>query len=277
MKNEANRSYYLANGKEFKADDDSQFERVTGPYIYEVIRVIDGVPLFEEAHIERMEKSIEALGYQMKKQKSEISSDMKRLVESNGVQNQNIKLIYGELESEDQLLISFFVESHYPDESVYKNGIKTILFESERENPNAKVMNVDLRNRVAEELKSQGAFEALLVDEGGNITEGSKSNFFFIKDGKLCTPPGEKVLLGITRSEIIKSASEKGIELAEATIAAKDVASLEGAFISGTSIDALPIRSIGNVELGTLECDIMKSIMQGYDEKVKNYIKGKKS
>ena len=43
-------------------------------------------------------------------------------------------------------------------------------------------------------MKEANAHEALLVDRNGFITEGSKSNFFGIKDGKLITAK-EKLFL----------------------------------------------------------------------------------
>lgn len=276
MKNEAVRDYYISNGKEFKTSDDTEFENVSAPYIYEVIRVIDGVPLFEEGHVDRLKKSLESKGYQMKISEEEISEDMKKLIEINKVENQNIKLIYSDLESDEQKLLSFFVDSHYPAPEVYQEGIKTILFESERKDPNAKVMDVDLRQRVSDALKENEAFEALLVDNNGYITEGSRSNFFFIKDGELLTPPGDTCLLGITRQEVIASAEEMGIPLREEKLLAADVDKLEGVFITGTSNDALPISLVDEIEVPTVKSEIMQKIMKRYNEKVKEYIAEKK-
>lgn len=276
MKNEAVRDYYISNGKEFKTSDDTEFENVSAPYIYEVIRVIDGVPLFEEGHVDRLKKSLESKGYQMKISEEEISKDMKKLIDVNKVENQNIKLIYSDLESDEQKLLSFFVDSHYPALEVYQEGIKTILFESERKDPNAKVMDVDLRQRVSDALKENEAFEALLVDNNGYITEGSRSNFFFIKDGELLTPPGDTCLLGITRQEVIASAEEMGIPLREEKLLAADVDKLEGVFITGTSNDALPISLVDEIEVPTVKSEIMQKIMKRYNEKVKEYIAEKK-
>lgn len=276
MKNESKRDYYLVNGKEIKTSDSSEFESVEAPYVYEVIRVIDGVALFEEGHIERLKKSIESLGFEMKRDEKQLSEDMKKLIEINKVDCQNIKIIYAGLEADEPKVLMFFVESHYPAKEVYETGIKTILFQSERENPNAKVMNTDLRSRVAQKFKETGAFEALLVDDNGYITEGSRSNFFFIDDGGLYTPPAETVLLGITRQEVIASANDLGIELQEKKLKAEDIGKLEGVFITGTSNDALPIRYVDDIEIKTVESPVMQAIMKKYAEKVENYIKEKK-
>ena len=77
---------------------------------------------------------------------------------------------------------------------LYTEGVKTILYYGERENPNAKIVNDNFRAKVTEEIKKSNAFEAILVDRNGLITEGSKSNIFAIKDGKLITAKAEAVL-----------------------------------------------------------------------------------
>ena len=70
----------------------------------------------------------------------------------------------------------------YPSKEYYKKGVKVILYYGERENPNLKVVSTAFRAKVAEKMKEANAHEALLVDRHGFITEGSKSNFFGIKD-----------------------------------------------------------------------------------------------
>ncbi len=52
-------------------------------------------------------------------------------------------------------------------------------------------------------LQESKAYEALLVNEEGYITEGSRSNVFLIKDGVIYTPADRDVLLGITRAKVI--------------------------------------------------------------------------
>ncbi|MDO5707916.1 MAG: aminotransferase class IV [Andreesenia angusta] len=276
MKSEVKRDFYLMNGKKIESNNIEFLDKVSAPYIYEVIRVIDGVALFSEAHIDRLRESLRSSGYELKLKNSDLISDMNRLIELNGVINQNIKIVCTGFEKEDFDIFMYFILSHYPAKEVYSTGIKTILFKSERENPNAKVMNKELRQRVNKKLQETGAFEALLVDDNGYITEGSRSNFFFIKDNGLYTPPADTVLMGITRKEVIASARELGIELKEERLKANEIDKLDGVFITGTSNDALPIRYIDDIEIMTAENDIMKSIIKKYNEKVKIYIDERK-
>jgi branched-chain amino acid aminotransferase len=277
LKLDAVNEYFILNGSERKVEDSAGVQEVEGPLVYEVNRVKEGVVLFEEGHINRLKESIEMMGYEIQFSEDEISDMMKKLIAVNRVDNQNIKIVYGDLKKESHKILVYFVDSVYPERDVYEKGIKTILFESERENPNAKIVNQTLRDRINEQIGRENAFEALLVDGEGFITEGSRSNFFYILEGKLYTPPAEKVLLGMTRREVIASAEEKGIDLTERPLLADEIESLEGAFITGTSIDALPIGSIGDVKLETAKSELMKSIMDGYNSRVEDYIAKKKA
>ena len=51
-------------------------------------------------------------------------------------------------------------------------------------------------------------YEVLLVNRDGVITEGSRSNVFFIKSGEVYTPPTDAVLPGVTRTMIIRILEE---------------------------------------------------------------------
>lgn len=274
---EAVNKYYISDGKLLETENTEEFKSIRGPLVYEVNRVMDGVVLFEEGHVKRLKDSLEMLGQEMQYSEDQVGQLMAQLIEANEVENQNIKIVYGNLDDREHKMLLYFVKSHYPDRSVYSKGVKTILFESERENPNAKVVDQSLRDRINEKMAEEGAFEALLVDENGYITEGSRSNFFYIVDGKLYTPPAEKVLLGITRREVIAAAQERGIELEEKPLRAADIDSVDGAFVTGTSIDALPIAQVGDMLLDTANNKIMKSIIEGYSKRVEDYIAKKKT
>ena len=52
--------YFISNGCEFHASKITQ-ETITQPSVYEVIRVIKGIPLFLEDHIKRLQLSAASL------------------------------------------------------------------------------------------------------------------------------------------------------------------------------------------------------------------------
>jgi len=275
LKPEAIKKYYMANGRLISTDDLDIFYSIEKPPIYEVIRVIDGIPLFLEDHLERMRISGELVGVSINRSDEEIEKDIMKLIEANGVENLNIKLLCANIEGEGQVLLAYFIKSFYPPEEYYRDGIHTILFHHERENPNAKVLKSSFKEEVAKKLEENKAFEALLVNNDGYITEGSRSNMFFVKENKIYTAPKGTVLLGITRQHIMEVCKELSIEVVEENIHVDDLDRLEGAFMSGTSVNVLPISTIEDIRLNSVNNHIIRKIAKGYENKMKEYIKSK--
>ena len=97
-----------------------------------------------------------------------------------------------------------------------------------------------------EEAKSQGCFEALLVDREGRVLEGPRSTFFALQGDCLYTAADDEVLLGITRDRVLKAASLLGLSIIYEAPNLSDLASgvYEQAFISATSMAAMPLASL---------------------------------
>lgn len=237
--------------------------------IYEVLRVIDGKPIFLENHFKRMENSFKLIGQEAILVYEEVSNKIYDLIKNENKLEGNIKITY---EVYSKKLKIFFIEHSYPSNEMYENGVKTILYFGERENPNAKIVNENLREKINKEIKDNSAYEAILVDSNGYITEGSRSNIFMVKGNKLLTSPVKFVLPGITRGEIIDLAKKNKIEVEEVEYKYLDVNKLDGMFISGTSPKVLPINSINDITLDPNN-GIVRRLMLEYDNEVSKYIK----
>ncbi len=87
----------------------------------------------------------------------------------------------------------------------------------------------------------QGADEGLFANTVGNLCEGAGSNVFVVRDGTLVTPPlSAGCLAGITRSLLL----ERMPSIVEADVPVAELATCEEAFLTSTSRDVHPIRSI---------------------------------
>ncbi|WP_409227849.1 aminotransferase class IV [Gudongella sp. SC589] len=264
MQHEATFDYVSVNGKMERVGETSFFERVTGSAIYEVIRVVNGNPMFLEDHLERMYGSAELADFNLTYDADEIRDHVIRLIGANGIVSNNIKLLATTDDSGKELFMAYAVESFYPPEDYYRNGIKVILFNHQRDNPNAKVQHSDFRQRVKDAMNREDAFEALLVNEEGHILEGSRSNMFYILEGKLYTAPASDVLLGITRKHIIALSLRLGYPVHERRLHRNELGSVQGLFVSGTSIGVLPVSKVDNMDLPTMENEIIKKLVEGY-------------
>lgn len=272
MKAEAINDYYIVNGEIKNTQDQEIFRKIEKPPIYEVIRVINGVPLFLEDHLGRMFHSAKLIGHDLGREEKEIREDMKALILKNHVDRLNIKLLSTEIEGMGKVFIAYNIQSFYPPEDYYRDGIHTILFHYERNNPNAKVLFVSFKEDVAKALEENKAFEALLVSKSGYIPEGSRSNMFFVKGDKVYTAPASEVLIGITRKHIFDVCHRLNIKIVEESIHVDDLNKIDGAFMSGTSVNVLPISTIDNIQLDSVKNKVIKEINNRYVENVNNYL-----
>lgn len=212
--------------------------------IYEVIRVIQGKPLFFDDHLQRMEQSMLLSGYQQQLSKKQLHHAVKTLIQINEVEEGNIYIQSGMTTNSSILRYAcWWIPHRYPDAIEYRNGVNTVLSLTSRIEPNAKVYREDYKKQQRDLQRQQNAFETLLYDSEG-ITEGSRSNVFFVVNSTLITAPDHAVLKGITRQKVIELSEKIDIPVVFRKLPIAELHQVDGAFISGTSPKILPIRSV---------------------------------
>ncbi|MEG1255977.1 aminotransferase class IV [Clostridium sp.] len=260
--------YFIKNNEIYPSERFNEEYVVEGKCIYEVIRVIQGVPVFLDEHLKRLENSLE-----LAKENNSTSMDMvnfmvDKLIDANNIENGNIKMVINK-----KNIFIFSIKHSYPSDDMYRNGVKTILYFGERNNPNAKVIDSTFREKVNKEIERSNSYEAILINDQGYITEGSKSNIFMVKGNEILTAPVEGVLPGITRGQIIKACDELNLTVKEENINVKDIKNLDGLFISGTSPNVLPISEVqGEIEYKSVS-DTIYRIKNQFDMIIKRNLK----
>ncbi|MDA3880451.1 MAG: aminotransferase class IV [Prolixibacteraceae bacterium] len=218
---------------------------ITGEIIvYEVIRIISGIPLFISEHYSRMADSCKSLGCQPPVTKQELLMQIVCLCKTNSTQNGNIKVEIGISKENSQLLL-YFIPHAYPTPQMYNDGVEVGFLFAERKLPNIKTVQPAVRERANRLISESGFYEVLLVNHENKITEGSRSNIFFILDEQLLTPPLKQVLKGITLCKVLGIAKEKNISINYSNLAADELANACSMFLTGTSPKILPIAKAG--------------------------------
>lgn len=260
----------LINGVEERADKliGFQGEKV----VYEVVRIIDGVPLFIEDHYLRMKNSLKMLDTELKTTQKELSQQVRKTAELNGKKNCNVKITVFE-EAGRQNCVMYVSKSYYPVKEEIEKGVKVGLMRWERSDPNAKIIDIEYKETARKKMEKEKAFEVLLVNNQDRITEGSKSNVFFVRGNKVFTAPDEYVLKGVTRKYIIDACQKLGFELIETLISLESLNEIEGLFITGTSIKVLPISEVEGRVFNSATHPTVVAIRDQYDCIIKEYIK----
>lgn len=109
---------------------------------------------------------------------------------------------------------------------------------------NAALIKTDAHN--------MGFDDAIVLDEAGQVTEGSAMNMFLVQNGKLVTTmKTDNILVGVTRNTIIELARDVlGIETEERAIDRTELYISDEAFYCGTGAQVSPIVSVDNRDLG---------------------------
>ncbi len=234
---------FILNGK---LEDAHSFDNslvYEGDSVYEVIRMVRNNPVFFHDHMERLESSVKNQRKDMAAGVDTIRKDIIKLTKADRKKEVNLKIVFNYNKDSVNYLI-YYIEPIYPSEKQYREGVKGILFYAERKDPGSKVINHKLRSSIFHKLILDGAYEALLVNEKGQITEGSRSNIFFLKKNTLVTAPDSVILCGITRKHILDICSENNMAVKSACVKADRIADYEAVFMTGTSPVVLPFSRI---------------------------------
>ncbi len=244
----------------------SNIEYSYGFGVYESIRIVSGITYFLEDHIERLMGSARMIGLEHGFSPDFVAKAIAELLRKNEVETCNIKiLLIGGRTAEDATLNILCLNPLFPDKKIYRDGVKTVTHEYERPFPHAKTLNMLQSYLAFRKAKQADAYDALLTDREGCIVEGTRTNFFCIKDKALFTPDENDILLGVTRKAVLKVAAQNGYEVIEKDIRPTDLGDYDGAFLTSTSAKILPIRSIDGYEFGE-QPTVLKELMRTFDE-----------
>jgi len=221
--------------------------------VFEFLRTYNLKPFLLEAHLKRLFSSAKALGIEHNFKKSFLKNLIFKLIEKNKRLKSELafRIFLTGGESKDFLfsqkpkiyiLVTKFTP---PPQKLYLTGIKVITKNFQRDLPQAKSVNYGILIKYFKEAKKKKAQEVLLVDDK-EILECATSNFFAVINGKIVTPPKEKILEGITRKFLISLIKKYGFPFEERKIWIDEIKNFSEAFITATSKEILPVVKIDN-------------------------------
>ena len=247
----------------------AQYQANSGIEIYEVIRIINGLPLFLEDHLKRFFHSAWLLHLQIPLTCDDIHYLLLQLITSNGIGEGNIRFSYCFRPS--GRFQAFFIPHSYPSAEMVSSGVSCGLLEAIRHDPNVKAVQAGIRQNADRLMAENKWYEVLLLTENGEITEGSRSNVFFVKENTLITAPDEDILPGITRKKVIEIASESGIPIHYEPLQKDNLNRIDAVFLTGTSPKVLPVNRVGDL-LFSIDSPLVKKLVDDYNDLIEKYI-----
>ncbi len=145
----------------------------------------------------------------------------------------------------------------------------------------AKITGAYVNSALAKtEAHLAGFDEAIVLNEDGQVAEGSAENLFLVRDGVLITPPiTANILEGITRDTVITLAKDLGIPVAERPVDRTELYLAEEVFLTGTAAGLAPVVEIDHRKIGTGKPgpifnslrDLYERVVRGKDKKYRRW------
>jgi branched-chain amino acid aminotransferase len=151
------------------------------------------------------------------------------------------------LGSNSRLLVGLIPFTPLP-QSYYQEGV-AVGFAAGLARPNPQAKTADFAVVRQQLAPSPAWFETLLVNEQGQILEGTSSNFYAVRSNMLFTADAG-VLEGITRAILLALARQAQIPLCLEPVSVEDVPHLDEAALSSSTRGLLPIVAIDGQVVG---------------------------
>lgn len=209
---------------------------------FETIALEQGSPVFLQRHLNRLEKAAEFLKLGTLKEREITETAIYRYLdeqEEKEKQHGVLKILLS-----DKNVVFQMRQNHYCDEQ-YAQGVVMDFSKTKRNETSPlvcyKTMNYGdciLEKRAATEA---GMDERIFLNTRGEIAEGTVSNIFFVRKGKLETPEGSCGLLpGIMREYLCETE-----EVQETVIYPEMLEFYEECFVTNSLMGIMPVKKLG--------------------------------
>ncbi len=263
VEQKSNIVYCYLNGKILPIDEarisPQDLGVLRGYGVFEFLRTYNGKPFLLDQHLKRFFGSVKSLNLKIKVNRPEINAIIKELITQNRLPEANIKLVLTGGPSPDGISIvpnasTFYIlvnSRQNQPETFYKNGVKLITHEFQRDFHLTKTTNYITAISLQDKCKKSGAIEILYI-YNGQVTECSRSSFLVFKNNTLIIPK-DNILSGITSNlvtKLAKNQSTGGFQVQKRAILYKELRTASEALITSTDKEIMPVVKIDDLIIG---------------------------
>jgi len=255
--------------------------------LFETMRAYNGQIFLLDRHVKRLRQSAEWLGMSEALAGINLAQACLDTLKANKLKEARLRLTVtggeagpfpGREQSAATVLVAASAYTPLPD-TAYAKGYKALISSFRRDSQSLlsrlKSTSYLLSLLAKREAESAGMDEALLLNERGNIAEGSISNVFFVRQGELVTPPvASGILPGITREAVLELAAGSKIRAIEADLRVSDISGFDEAFLTNSVLEIMPLVAIRDsagkmVNIGSGKPgEITKQLMRAFRQMV---------
>lgn len=256
------REIVFLNGK-FLALDEAKISALdpgflSGLGLFETMRSYQRKIVYFSAHLQRIRRSCRLIGLKFPYPLNKLKAIIKKTVKINDLEDAYVRLTLWKSRLGTAILVMVRKYQPYSTQQ-YRKGFSAMVSRF-RQDENSYLAQIKSTNRILyevsfQEAKNKGYDESLILNRRGFITEGSRSNVFFIKDNAIFTPAIEcGCLPGITRRVIFALAKKYKIKTYEGNFTLQDLFAADEAFLTNSLVGVMPLVSVGSKSIGLKQC-----------------------
>lgn len=242
-----------------------------GQGFFTTTRIEEGVPIWLYEHVERLNAFLAAFACPVFPEEPVIKAA--RLIPfMNGISRGGLRIIaFPEGERSkvwiggESLPLSEMPPVKIARASFYRHSTQPLL--------RVKSLNYWENILAYEEAEKRGFYDALFLNEKGEVCETSRCNIFWLKDGIIYTPGTEcGILPGIGRQKLIGLCQEEGIKVKTGNFKQEDLKNAEEVFLTNSLRGIVPVKEI---EENRYDGDgkIVSFLREKWEKKIQDYIK----
>ena len=236
-----------------------------GDGVYETLRAYQGRIFLLDRHLARLRRSCELISLALPVKDDHWRPIISEILIRNGLEDAGIRLTIsrgeGQLGIDPGLCVRPTVVVMAKPLVPYsarmrEQGVRLQLV-SVRRNPSSaqspQIKSLSFLNNILakQEAVQAGAYDALMLNMDGHLTECTTSNIFFVSNRRLHTPSVAcGILEGITREVVIELAGGLGIQVEEGAYAAEEVLQADECFMTNTGLEVMGVSHIGEHPIG---------------------------
>jgi len=233
---------------------------VLGDGVWEGLRVVDGHPVFLEAHFDRLWEGAKAIALDIGLSRAQLAQAVYdtlaanamhdgvhvRLMVTRGVKRtpyQDPRVTVG------PATIVIIPEFKLAKPETLAQGLTLFTVHVRRGFPDVQDPKLNSHSKLncitaCIQAYTAGADEALMLDPHGFVATCNSTHFFIVRRGQVWTSSGDYCLGGITRANVLQVCREAGIPAFEKNFSLTEVYGADEAFCTGTFAGVVPVRSV---------------------------------
>jgi len=257
-----------------------------GEGIYETMRTYHGRPFLFDRHLRRLRRSARMIDLPLPFSDEELAAQIRTTQDAAKLDGEayirvlvtrGIGELTYDLKATPHPSIVIIVKPQIdPPADAYEKGVRVVIVDIVRNHPatvNPMIKSNNLMNSALamQQALRSNAFEGVMRNYKGELTECTTSNLFIVNNDVALTPPLEAGLLpGITREFLFDVGKDVGVEVAEQVLGDEDLFRADEAFLTSTTRELVPIvtvndRMIGNGRPGPVTWKLLKAFRRAAD------------